>query len=396
MVDFAEVIGRIGHALGIGWWTIDIDRRTISLPKRLGAPPGDGDSGYATVPLDRAYAMIPEADLGRFRGFLADILQARGERSLDIGFDAPWGARLQLRLVGRQVGQGRDSRIVGLVEEVTHLRATERLAKSLSFIVEALFISSDSGIIIFDSHLRVRRLNRHALELFGVTDEEEAEFAWTPAIERKLPKTTRETLLEAIAGSTAVSGTLSLGGLGGPRLSWRANPWGDGGGDLAGLVMVVDAKRPPRAADLAERAAEKVEDSAPIVVPEADPRLPPPPTKRGGDDRGHRALEWVKHPILLVSIRTGEIAFANRAARDFFHLPGDRRSFVENVYDVSGFDCDVDALAIVAGGGHVLRLRLGARVGRMLDYDEDLLFVEYHSDVFRPRPTPVVVSHAAR
>ena len=49
---------------------------------------------------------------------------------------------------------------------------------------------------------------------------------------------------------------------------------------------------------------------------------------------------------------------------------------------------DVDSLAISAAGGHVLRLRLGARVGRMLDYDADLLFVEYHETTPHLRPPP--------
>jgi hypothetical protein len=132
--------------------------------------------------------------------------------------------------------------------------------------------------------------------------------------------------------------------------------------------------------------------------------LPPPPAARHevSPDRSHRALEWVKHPIVLASLSTGEIAFANRAARELYRLPAGKRSFVENIFDLSGFTCDPDPVAIVEAGGHLLRLKLGARVGRMFDYDDDLLFIEYHADVAHPHPQPrpvptaVPVAAAAR
>jgi len=130
-------------------------------------------------------------------------------------------------------------------------------------------------------------------------------------------------------------------------------------------------------------------------TPPEEPTLPPLHVSPASEDEAqarHKALEWVKHPILLISISTGEIAFANRAGREHFRLPTDKRCFVENVYDLSGFTCDVDSLAIAAAGGHALRLRLGARVGRMLDYDADLLFVEYHD--MAPHPHPQVPSRA--
>ncbi len=141
--------------------------------------------------------------------------------------------------------------------------------------------------------------------------------------------------------------------------------------------------------------------AAPAAAPTAfaaAPTLPPPPAARTDEppETRHRALEWVKHPIVLVSIATGEIAFANRHARELYHLPPGKRWFVENLYDVSGFSCDPDPLAIVAAGGHVLRLKLGARVGRMFDYDDDLLFIEYHEEVPHPRVVAPAVHHAAR
>ena len=406
MPDLSEIIQKVGYALDIGYWLIEVETRIVYWPRGLGRPADiPGDSGYHAASLDRILAMIDEADQGRFRGFLADILTAEGvEREIEIGVTASWGSHVQVRLAGCKVGVGKETRIIGLLQVVTHWKDTERLARSLGHIVEALFISSDAGIVLFDSELRVSRLNRNALELFAISDTDEAEGNYSAAIEAKLPAKTRDLLKEAIETSSAVSGTLSLGGLGSPRLTWRANPWGDGSGEASGIVLVFERSRLTRVADLAEielRKARPVVATATAAAPSpfaAAPTLPPPPAVRADEpsETRHRALEWVKHPIVLVSITTGEIAFANRHARELYHLPQGRRWFVENLYDVSGFTCDLDPLAIVAAGGHVLRLKLGARVGRMFDYDDDLLFIEYHDEVPHPRIIAPMVHHAAR
>lgn len=406
MPDLSEIIQKVGYALDIGYWLIEVETRVVYWPKGLGRPADiPGDSGYHATSLDRILSMVDEADQGRFRGFLADILTADGaEREIEIGVTASWGSRVRVRLAGCKVGSAKETRIIGLLQVVTHWKDTERLARSLGHIVEALFISSDAGIVLFDSELRVSRLNRNALELFAISDADEADGNYSAAIEAKLPAKTRDLLKEAIETSSAVSGTLSLGGLGSPRLVWRANPWGDGSGDASGVVMVFDRKRLSRVADLAEIEVQKVRSvaaAAPAAAPTAfaaAPTLPPPPAARTDEppETRHRALEWVKHPIVLVSIATGEIAFANRHARELYHLPPGKRWFVENLYDVSGFSCDPDPLAIVAAGGHVLRLKLGARVGRMFDYDDDLLFIEYHEEVPHPRVVAPAVHHAAR
>ena len=397
MSDLAEIIQSVGFALDIGYWLVEVETRTVYWPRGLGRPPGvAGATGYRSGHLDMVTDLVDEADQGRFRGYLAELLGSDGSvHTFEMTIQSSWGTRIPVRLGGRKVGSGRESRIVGLVEVVTHERETERLAKSLGHIVEALFISSESGIVIFDADLHVRRLNRNALDLFGISDADEADGSYSSAIEAKMPQRVREHLREAIETSSAVSGTLTLGGLGAPRLVWRANPWGAGPGDMSGLVMVFDRKRLPRTADLAEI---ELRPQRPAPAPVAAPVLPPPPapSSDAAPGRCHRALEWVKHPIVLASITTGEVVFANRAGRELYHLPPGKRCFVENLYDVTGFSCDPDPVAVVAAGGHLLRLRLGARVGRMFDYDDDLLFIEYHAEVPHPRPVTPVVHHAAR
>jgi len=396
MLDIVEIIKQVGFNLDIGYWLIDLESRTVYWPRGLGRPAGhEGERGYVVSSLDKTLAQIDEADQGHFRAFLADILKGAGDYPIEVTHNATWGAKIRVRLAGRQLGVGKDAKIVGLVEVIDRWREAERLAKSLSFIIEALFISSDDGIVIFDNQLKIRRLNRNALDLFGITEADEERGDWSETIEEKLPRSTRDALLEAIENSVAVSGTLNLGGLGGSRLAWRANPWGSGIGEMSGLVMTVQTKASGqgRSALAAERELLRAEVASLHAEKPAPPPpvLPPAPRLASTDPDGHshRALEWVKHPIVLVSISTGEVVFANRSARDHFHLPSGRRIFVENVYDLSGFACDVDPLAITSAGGVVSRLRLGARVGRMLDYDEDLLFIEYHDDIPHPIPHPV-------
>jgi len=399
MPDLVEIIQKVGYALDIGYWLIELDTKVVYWPKGLGRPRSmTGETGYQTGSLDKILAMIDEADQGRFRGFLVDILGAEGgHRTIDVTVNASWGGRVPVRLAGVKVGAGKEARIIGLLEVIAHQRETERLARSLGHIVEALFISSDSGIILFDADLEVRRLNRNALDLFAISEHDEAEGNYSAAIEAKLPAKTRELLKEAIETSTAVSGSLSLGGLGSPRLTWRANPWGGDGDATSGIVMVFNPKRLTRAADLAEI---DLRPSVPAHAPTfaAEPTLPPRPDAPAAmpPEQRHKALEWVKAPVVLVSISTAEIVFANRHAREFYHLPTGKRWFVENLFDVSGFECDPDPLAIVAAGGYTLRLKLGARVGRMFDYDDDLLFIEYHAEAVHPHPRAAVAAHAAR
>jgi PAS domain-containing protein len=395
MLDTVEVVKKVGYTLGIGCWLIDLEHRVVYWPKGLGRPAGQtGERGYQSSPLDKMIERIDADEQGKFRAFLGRILEGAADEVIELSFDASWGGRVRVRMSGRRTGHGHDAKVFGLVEVIDHWLEHERQARSLSFIVEALFISSDVGIVLFDGQLKVRRLNRNALDLFGITEAEEASGDWAAIIEKHLSKATRELLLEAIETSSAVSGTLSLGGLGAPRLAWRANPWGAGPGDMSGLVVTFAAKRPARFAEIAEREARAAGPTIAVEPAVGEPTLPPvhvSPAGEEDDQARHRALEWVKHPILLVSIATGEIAFANRSARELYRLPADRRAFVENVYDLSGFSCDVDPLAIAAGGGHVLRLKLGARVGRMLDYDADLLFVEYHDTVPHPHPAAPAV-----
>jgi PAS domain-containing protein len=396
---------------------VDVEKSTVYFPKGLGRPHHEGEApvetGYQVLSLERMVTCVDAGDRDRFRLWIDGLLASSEDtRVVELLWHASWGADIHLRLAGRMTGSGGEARIVGLVEVLSRWKESERLARSLSFIIEALFISTEDGIIIFDNRLRVRRLNRHAMELFGITEADEERGDWAEVIEAKLPRSTREQLLEAVENSVAVSGILAPAGFAGPRLAWRANPWGTGDGDMSGIVMLVAAKRPTRSAVHSEIAAAigvQPAAAAPSPAPGQSAVVPPAPSAAaqaavrqdpspisGGVARDHRALEWVKHPILLVSIDTAEIVYANRAARELFRLDGDRRSYAENVYDVSGFPSDPDPLSVAAAGHRLVHLKMGARVGRMFDYDDRLLFVEYHGELPRARNPAVVASHGSR
>jgi PAS domain-containing protein len=420
MRNLFEVVKKVGFAVDIGYWMVDLGKAVAYFPKGLGRPHDETEpgmeAGYQVLTMDRTIASVDTEDRDRFRLWVDGFsLPTDQTRVIELAWHSSWGDILQLRLAGRRVDEGDEARIVGLVEVLSRWKEAERLARSLSFIIEAMFISIDDGVVIFDNRLRVRRLNRNALDLFGLTEDDEERGDWAAQIEAMLPRSTREQLLEAIAQSSAVSGILAPNGFAGPRLSWRANPWGTTDSDMSGIVMVVASRRPARTAVHAEVAALRGEGIAPVhpqlhldlqAEPQPAPRAPaqraepPPPIEPLEATRlhqhDHRALEWVKHPVLLVSIATAEIVYANRIAREVFHLPHDRRSFVQNVFDVSGFPSDPDPLTTVGSGHHLVHLKMGARVGRMFDYDDDLLFVEYHDELPHPRNPAVVGSHAAR
>ena len=103
-------------------------------------------------------------------------------------------------------------------------------------------------------------------------------------------------------------------------------------------------------------------------------------------------------PLLAKARRT--LATAESVA------PSDPDSAFVLAYDAARYAATAllahQGLRPTTAGGHVTRLRLGARVGRMTDYDADLLFIEYHEDVHRPiphaapRPVAVVGGRAAR
>ena len=208
MPDLVEIIQEVGYSLDIGYWLIELETKVVYWPKGLGrrGAAADEASGYQASSLEKIIAMIDEADQSRFRGFLTDILHTDHEdRTIEVGVNASWGAHIQVRLAGRKVGRGHDAKIIGLLEVISHWKETERLAKSLGHIVEALFISSDSGIVIFDGDLHVRRLNRNALDLFALSEADEADGNYSAAIEAKLPAKIRELLLDAIATSSAVN-----------------------------------------------------------------------------------------------------------------------------------------------------------------------------------------------
>ena len=401
MAELIATLQKVGYSLNLGYWLIELETRLVYWPKGLGRPDKqETDIGYHARSMDKLIGMIDEPDQKRFRGFLADILRNDGtDRVMELAYNASWGEKIQLRLAGRQVGKGKAAKIVGFVEVITHWKEATYLARSLSFIIEALFISSDGGIIIFDSSLHVRRLNRNALDLFGISDSDESSGDYAATIEAKLPLRVKNTLIDAIENTVAVSGNFSLGGLGSPRMSWRANPWGTGIGDMSGIVMVISPKRLPRVAELAENeilseVRREVPDKQataqpPNIQPDESPVISAPNT---ATDQRHLALEWVKHPIALVSISTGEVVFANRSAREFLRISSGKRCYVENLFDLSGFNCD--PIAGIEAGGYPVSLKQGARVGRMTGYDDDILFMEYSPEIHKFRPAAGSISTA--
>lgn len=385
MPDAFEIFDPNLHHDAVGCWIVDLERRLVYWPKGLGsAEAGAIEWGLHAIPLDRAMRNVDAADRETVRRFFADILARRPVDAIEFTQRTSWGVEMRLHMDGRRIGSGSDTRVVGFVKVIHGHRHHERLAESLRGVVEALFSTVTCGLVVMDETLAIRNANRNALELFGaMAGPDEVHDDWMDVIEAAWPASARRRLLSVIADAAPASGTFSLGGLGGKRMSWRAMPWRGVTGEVTGLVVAVDCRRFIRSADLAERMTlmmngrpvglSDVADRDEAEEPEAE--LAP----RGRDDTAaahHAVLEWVKNPILLISIGSGEVVFANRAARELFRLTVDSRAFAANLPELSGFGTALDGEVSV--DGTLLHLMLGARVGRMVDYDPDLLFVEYH------------------
>lgn len=393
MREDLELFDPQNHRAGVGCWVVDLERRLVYWPKGLGDVAADKvEWGLHAIPLDRAMAQVDASDRDTVRRFIADMAARRPADAIEFTQHTSWGTDVRLHMDGRRIGSGADARIVGFVKVIHSRRHHERLAESLRGVLEALFSTVTCGLVVMDEHLTVCNANRHALELFGaITVHHELRHDWTGHIEALWPEPARRRLREAVTTGAPVAGAFSLGGLGGKRMSWRATPWQSVTGEVTGLVVAIDCRRFIRSADLAERMTlmmgGRAIDLSDVADPVDDdePEVAAPPRRDDAAAAHHAVLEWVKHPILLISIASGEVVFANRSARDLFQLATADRAFAANLPELSGFGTPIDEDA--PPDGMLVHLMLGARVGRMVDYDSDLLFVEYH-DLPHPHALP--------
>ncbi|KPL55052.1 hypothetical protein ABB55_24840 [Prosthecomicrobium hirschii] len=343
MVDREALYRDIALSLDVGYWMLDCARESIYWPKGLGVE--KVQKSYGWTPLGEVAQFYDEPERLRFFGYVRDLLaNPNSDRRLDIVARGPAGARIPLRMCGRAVRDDRDLYVFGVIEVSPVPRERDDAARQSSALLDSVLAATDSGVILFDEALNLRRANGAALQMFAPAAGE-GPAALAAAAER-LPADMMKAVAEAFARRAGTAGRIILAD--GRRAMWRATPYWLGPQGPRGGLLVVNAAGPARA--------------------------PAPAAPAGRFD----VLENLAHPAVVVSATGADLKFANRPARQMLHLADNARYRVRNLFEVAGPmavarvqppDPRADILPVA--------LPMGARIARMGEPDDDLLFVEY-------------------
>lgn len=339
-------------ALDIGSWTIDFNREAVHWPLGLGLE--NAKKRYVWSPLSEVADLYAEADRVRFLAYLQDLLRHPGQdRAIDLFAKMPGGGHVGLRLSGRALLSAERSVAFGVVQCIDKLREAETLAKGVSGILEAVFLATDAGVLVFDDHVRIRRINPAALRLFDVDPGEGPRNRAMAAVQALLPAELVEELAHCVHHRAAASGTINLAGAAKPLL-WRVNPYGRGENGLNGVVLLMTPPPPP-------------------------PPLPRPDRQAGpaeGDGMALRILEDLRDPVVVVSMKTARVRFANQQGRNLLRMQDGHQYHVNNLYEVTRhmtrYQPPRDQIRHLP-----VKLPGGARVTRMTEADDELLVFEY-------------------
>lgn len=347
MFDKDTAFKEMALELDVGTWMIDFGNESIYWPKGLGLD--KVKKTYGWTPLTAVADLYEESERRRFFAFVEDLLQhPNQDRIIRVTARGPAEARIPLRLCGRAVRSEKETVVFGLIEALPGKSEGDDLAKTLSAVLDGVFLASDAGTVVFDEMIRIRRMNPAAIRILAGGGGGDATGARLFALaEERLPASLTAALAECLEKRAAVGGQVEFDA-GGPRYGWRANPYGIGGGGR-GVVLVLN---------------------------------PPAPAARGGAKaatpaRMFQILDYVQHPTVVVASDSAEIRFANRPARQMLKLADDQRYRVRNLAELSG-----QHLARATGGEFRLdvlpvTLPMGARITRAAEIDQDLLLVEY-------------------
>jgi PAS domain-containing protein len=339
-----QVYREVGLPLGIGQWLVDLQRMQLYWPRGMAS--GVSTIEYTWASFDEVVERHFSDSRGKFMGYIEDLVRHPGEdRTLSIQARNLKGDLTPLRVSGRSVRDHGDAFIYGLLCAGQHGLELEDQAHTLSLVLDAAFFAVDAGMVVFDHMLTVRRANRKALAALGVTALDRPQQAVFEELEERTPPEIRARLIEAIRQRATVSGIYHTP-LTRIVYRWRATPYGKSEEGARGVVVVFErAEAPPRETN--ETATAR-----------------------------HAVLQHVHVPVMVLQPGTGEIAFANPAARAAFKLQSNGKNFVRNLVDLCGRAVPQEAYDEVRRGGQFVNLRLGARVAKLEGPPEELL-VEY-------------------
>jgi hypothetical protein len=343
MVDREALYRDIALSLDVGYWMLDCARESIYWPKGLGVE--KVQKSYGWTPLGEVAQFYDEPERLRFFGYVRDLLaNPNSDRRLDIVARGPAGARIPLRMCGRAVRDDRDLYVFGVIEAAPVARDRDDGGRLSSALNDSILAATDSGVLLFDETMNLRRTNAAALQMFAPAAGDGP--AALAATAERLPADMMKAIAEAFARRAGTAGRIILAD--GRRATWRATPYWLGPQGPRGGLVVVNAMGAARAAAAA------------------------PPAGR------FDVLEHLVHPVVIVSATAADLKYANRPAHKMLHLADNTRYRVRNLFEVAGPmavarvqppDPRADILPVA--------LPMGARIARMGEPDEDLLFVEY-------------------
>jgi PAS domain-containing protein len=342
MDALAEIYRDVGLPLGIGQWQIDLVALRLFWPRGIGL--GGAAVGYVWASFDDVIRSHFAGDRARFMGYIEEIVRAQGgDRILTIETIGPSGEPIPLRISGRYVHDDTGTRIYGVMLALGSWQDLEDRAHDLSLTLDALFYAADSGMVVFDVELTIRRANRKAMAVLGVTQLDRPQEQIFAEMAARAPTEILGRLGEALRQRATVGGVYRTPGTL-EAYRWRATPWGKSDLGARGVALVFN----------------RLEDR----------RIEPIRTDRNA------VLEHLRNPVMVLQPATGEISFANPAARTIFNMKRDGRHFVRNLADLCGRAIPAETYDEIRKGGQFVTLKLGARLSRIDGPAEELL-VEY-------------------
>jgi len=348
MSPVESILRECGLAAGIGFWRFDAGRGLVHWPRGFG--PAHDESYGSWWRLGEFGQAFDPAERAKLFDYFENLFEPeRPKVALELPVNTPAG-KIQLRIEGAPL-TGVDHLLGGgLVRNVSRRYEAEDRARSLGQILDALLGSVQSGVVVLDGQLHVRRANGRAFNLFGLEVREGLEAANFAVLQARLPKLMLRDLRQAQLARVAIKGEAESANHLVEPVTWAANPWGRGG-----MVLVL------------RTTGAAVAFQAPPVAPPAAVTV----------TSSRTLLDYVHHPCLVIQSRDASIDFANKAARDKLGLKPGVRTHINNLFEVSGRHAPRHTYVTADRVNAIITLPMGARVTRMTDVDPDWLFVEY-------------------
>lgn len=338
-----EIFRDVGLPLGIGQWFVDLQKMQLYWPRGIASQSAIVIYSWASFNevVDRHFS----ENRSRFMGFIAQVVRSPNEdHTITIQARNLQNELVPLKLSARSVRDSDGAYIYGLMQTTRHSLELENQAHSLSLILDAVFSAVDGGMIVFDDQLRVRRANRKAIALLGITDLDRQPVDIFADVEARSPQEITSQLAEALRQRASVSGVYQP-----PRTReayhWRGTPWGRTGIGARGVVAIFSRQ----------------EESTTTTATKLD---------------RYGVLEHIHTPVVIVQLGTAEVCYANLAARTSLQLDGAQKYFVRNLVELCGRAVPPVAYEQIRRGAQFVNLRSGARVSK-LQGQPDALLVEY-------------------